>query len=118
MNATKILYLDDDFDSQEQMKEALLASGAKYVDCCFTVGEARQRLLNIKYDVLIVDEFLPLEMGHEFVKALGVERPNKVYILTGADTELLNRMLTSEGIKVDEVINKMEFFSRMNKEVV
>lgn len=111
--SARIILVDDDPEVHKDINIFLKALGLEPVESCFNSSQARDKINEKNYDVMIVDEYMPGELGHELLKSLGVEKPKKVFMLTNADVNLLDRILTNTNVIVDGIFNKFDFYSKM-----
>jgi len=80
-NSAHILVVDDD-NRLRSLLQRFLRDNNFYVSVAANAAEARERLQNYKFDILIVDIMMPEETGLEFLAALRQESDVPVIMLT------------------------------------
>ncbi len=80
-NSAHILVVDDD-NRLRSLLQRFLRDNNFYVSVAANAGEARERMQNYKFDILIVDIMMPEETGLEFLAALRQENDVPVIMLT------------------------------------
>lgn len=80
-NSAHILVVDDD-NRLRSLLQRFLRDNNFYVTTAANAAEARERIRNYKFDILIVDIMMPEETGLEFLSALRQESDVPVIMLT------------------------------------
>ena len=80
-NSAHILVVDDD-NRLRSLLQRFLRDNDFYVTTAANAAEARERLQNYKFDILIVDIMMPEETGLEFLSSLRQENDVPVIMLT------------------------------------
>ena len=80
-NSAHILVVDDD-NRLRSLLQRFLRDNGFYVSVAKNAAEARERLRDYKFDLLIVDIMMPEETGLEFLEKLRRESSMPVIMLT------------------------------------
>jgi len=94
-DAPHLLLVDDDRRIRDLLSRFLLGEGYR-VTTAETAAEARAKLDNLKFDLLVLDVMMPGETGFELAKAIRTSSTVPILILTALD-EQENRI---EGLEL------------------
>jgi len=106
--AIKILVIDDDAQIRNAIQDALEVAGYGVV----TAANGKQGLrefLTARFDMVIVDIFMPEQDGFEVLRELGrTSRQAKVLVISGGGTYGLRRqaLLWAEQLRVRHTLSK------------
>lgn len=103
----RILLLDDD-DFTHMFFERMIADYEQVeAVCCSRPEEAKKALADGEFNMLVTDYYMPGIEGPEFLSSLGgLPDHTKVFLLTGADPEVVSRSAAKHQCVYNGIVSK------------